>query len=140
MEQPEVAVVRAVYGAFASADVTAILELFSPDATVYQSPSLPWGGTHEGHDGLLHFLATLSTTIASTVETERLYADGDGHVVQVGTTRGEVRTTGARYAIPETHVWTVRDGRVTCFEVYLDTAAMLAALDTAPAEQPERSR
>ncbi|MCU1617426.1 MAG: hypothetical protein JWO98_4966 [Frankiales bacterium] len=37
MEQPEVAVVRAVYDAFTSADVTAIIELFSPDATVYQS-------------------------------------------------------------------------------------------------------
>jgi ketosteroid isomerase-like protein len=135
MEHPEMDVVRAVYDAFGRADVTAILELFSPDVTVYQSPRVPWGGTHEGHDGLLHFLATLSTTIASTPETERLVADGDGHVVQTGVTRGEVRATGVRFEIPETHVWTVRDARVTCYEVYLDTDAMVAALAPAPAPQ-----
>ena len=135
MEHADIDVVRAVYDAFEQADVSAILELFSPDVTVYQSPALPWGGTHEGHDGLLTFLATLSTTIASTPETERLVADGDGHVAQVGITRGEVRATGVPFEIPETHIWTVRDGRVSCFEVYLDTAAMLAALSGTPAEQ-----
>jgi ketosteroid isomerase-like protein len=45
MEDPDLAVVRAVYDAFDRADLTAILELFSPEVAVYQSPALPWGGT-----------------------------------------------------------------------------------------------
>ena len=32
------------------------------------------------------------------------------------------------------HVWTVREGLVTRFESYIDTAAMLAALSGVPAE------
>jgi len=134
-EAPELAVVRSVYDAFARADVPAILALFGPEVTVYQSPSLPWGGTHEGHDGLLHFMTTLSRLIRSQVETQRMYADGDGHVVQSGITRGHARASGTAFEAAETHVWTVRDGQVTCYEVYLDAAAVLAALAAEPAER-----
>jgi ketosteroid isomerase-like protein len=129
----EVAVVEAVYDAFARADLQRIMELFAPDCVVYQSPALPWGGTHEGHDGLVIFLLALSQTIASTPEHEHLVADGDGHVSQVGRTRGTVKATGAAFDLFENHVWTVRDGRIARFEVYLDTAGMLAALGSAPA-------
>jgi hypothetical protein len=128
MENPDLAVVRAVYDAFDRADLTAILELFSPEVTVYQSPALPWGASHEGHDGLLHFLGTLSSTIASTPVTEYLAADGDGHVVQVGRTVGTVRSTGTEFDVFESHIWTIEDGRVRRFEAYLDTEALLAAL------------
>jgi ketosteroid isomerase-like protein len=127
-EQPEIAVVTAVYDAFARADVTAVLELFAPDCVVYQSPLLPWGGRHTGHDGLLAFLVALSSAISSVPEHEHLVADGDGHVSQVGRTRGTATATGASFDLFENHVWTVRDGRVTRFEIYLDTVGMLAAL------------
>jgi ketosteroid isomerase-like protein len=46
--QSDVAVVEAVYDAFARADVQRIRELFAPDCVVHQSPALPWGGRHEG--------------------------------------------------------------------------------------------
>ena len=126
--QPDVDVVHAVYDAFGRADLTAILALFRPDVTVYQSPALSWGGTHEGHDGLMTFLATLSSTIESQVSTEHVVPDGAGRVVQVGRTRGRVRATGAGFDVFESHVWTVEGGRIGRFEVYLDTAGMLAAL------------
>ncbi|MDQ1661883.1 MAG: uncharacterized protein QOJ68_1863 [Blastococcus sp.] len=132
--QSDVDVVRAVYDAFGRADLAAILALFRPDVTVYQSPALPWGGTHEGHDGLLTFMATLSRTIRSQVTTESMVPDGAGHVVQVGRTRGRVRATEARFDLFECHVWTVRDGQVARYEVYLDTEGMLAAL-AAPAPE-----
>jgi uncharacterized protein len=124
----EIEVVEAVYDAFARKDVQHIMELFAPDCVVYQSPALPWGGTHEGHDGLVIFMITLSQTIASTPEHEHLVADGDGHVSQVGRTRGIVKGTGVAFDLFENHVWTVRDGRIARYEVYLDTAGMLAAL------------
>jgi len=30
--------------------------------------------------------------------------------------------------VPEVHVWTLRDGKVTAAEFYIDTPAMLSAL------------
>ncbi|MCZ2805548.1 nuclear transport factor 2 family protein [Modestobacter sp. VKM Ac-2983] len=137
MQQAEqdLTLVREVYTAFERADVPRIMALFADDGTVTQSPELPWGGVHVGHEGLGHFLATLTGHLDSHPETERLFADGSGHVVQVGRTRGVVRATGAPFDVPEVHVLTVSGGRVQCFEAYLDTAAMRAAL-AAPAPVP----
>jgi ketosteroid isomerase-like protein len=128
-------IVRQVYAAFGRGDLPGIMALFAEDGTVYQSPELPWGGTHTGHAGLGRFLGTLTTHLDSHPETERLIADGAGRVVQVGRTRGVVRATGAAFDVPEVHVWTVADGLVRRFEAYLDTAAMRAALDR-PAPVP----
>ena len=134
MEQAEqdLAVVREVYDAFARADVPRIMALFDESGTVVQSPALPWGGTHTGHEGLGSFLGTLTSHLDSHPGTERLFADAAGHVVQVGRTRGVVRSTGTPFDVPEVHVFTLAGGRVTRFEAYLDTGAMLAAL-AAPA-------
>jgi ketosteroid isomerase-like protein len=136
MEQTDrdLALVREVYDAFGRADVPRIMALFAEDGTVVQSPALPWGGTHTGHAGLGHFLTTLVASLDSHPETERLFADGAGRVVQVGRTRGTVRATGAPFDVAEVHVFTLAGGRVTRFEAYVDTPAMLAALAaTAPA-------
>ena len=130
--EQDLTVVRAVYEAFDQGDVASVLALFAADGTVYQSPALPWGGTYQGHEGLGRFLTALTGHIESRPEVERLVADGAGHVVQVGRTRGTVRASGAAFDVAEVHLWTVRDGLVQRFEAYLDTAAMTAALD-APA-------
>ena len=133
--EQDLALIRDVYDAFERADVPRIMALFAEDGTVVQSPALPWGGSHTGHAGLGHFLTTLTTHLESHPETERLFADGAGRVVQVGRTRGVVRATGTPFDVPEVHVFTLADGRVTRFEAYLDTAAMLAALHApAPAD------
>ncbi len=64
----------------------------------------------------------------SEVEPERLIDDEEGHVVQIGRTRGRVRATGKEFDVPETHVWTVEEGRVIRFESYIDTPKMREAL------------
>lgn len=127
----ELAVVRGVYDAFARGDVARITELVASEVTIWQSPALPWGGEHSGHEGLGRFLTALTGALDSSPVTERLYADGAGAVVQVGRTTGTVRRTGVPFDVAETHVWQVRDGAVVRFEAYLDTAAMLAALERA---------
>ena len=135
--EQDTAVVLAVYEAFGRGDGAAIMALTAPEVTVQQSPAVPWGGTYEGHAGLGDFLAALTGHLDSRPESERLFGDGDGHVVQVGRTRGTVRATGAAFDVAEVHLWTVRDGLVHRFEAYLDTPAMRAALDQpAPADAP----
>lgn len=126
--EDNIQVVEAVYDAFGRGDVPAIFGLFHPEAEVYQSSRLPWGGEYRGHEELGVFLTRLTGAIESQVEPERLIDDGERHVVQIGRTRGTVRETGARFDVPETHVWTVEDGKVLRFESYIDTAKMRGAL------------
>lgn len=138
--QDDVRTVKDVYDAFGRGDVPAIFGLFHPGAEVYQSPRLPWGGEFRGHEELRVFLSRLTGAIESEVETGRFIDDEDGHIVQIGHTRGTVRETGARFEVPETHVWTVEDGKVMRFESYVDTAKMRAALGLGPADPPQAIR
>jgi hypothetical protein len=128
MQQAErdLEVVQRMYRAFEHADVASTLAMCAPDVTIHQSTALPWGGDYTGHEGVLAFLVALAGALDSRPQTERLYADGAGAVVQVGRTRGTVRQTGAAFDVAETHVWRLRDGLVTRFEAYLDVAGMPA--------------
>ncbi len=123
-----VTVVKSVYDAFGRGDVQTILGLAHPEIYIYQSSRLPWGGEYKGHQGFLTFLTKLTGTIESRVETGRFIDDEEGHVVQMGRTRGRVRDTGREFDVPETHVWTVEGGKVMRFESYIDTSMMREAL------------
>jgi hypothetical protein len=124
----DIALVKSVYEAFARADVPAILDLFAPECVIYQSSRVPWGGLFTGHAGVGVFLAKLTGTIRSKVTTERFIADEDNHVVAIGRTRGHVVATGREFDVPETHVWTLKSGKVVRFEAYIDTPLMRKAL------------
>jgi hypothetical protein len=120
--------VRRIYDAFARGDLEAVMNECAADAVITQDPALPWGGRFVGRDGIAEFASKLVGSIDSKVETEQLFQAGD-HVVQQGRTKGTVRHNGAAYDIPECHVWTLRDGVVVSAEFYIDSPAMLAALE-----------
>ncbi|MGH8984504.1 MAG: nuclear transport factor 2 family protein [Acidimicrobiia bacterium] len=122
------ATIRRVYDAMKARDTSVIEELFAPDISIWQTPELPWGGSHEGHEGAFTFFLRLLEHIQSEVSTENLYAAAD-HVVQTGRTRGTVVANGASFDVPEVHVWELRDGKIVRFTVYIDTPAMLSALN-----------
>ncbi len=120
-------VVRAAYAALAAKDLDGLLALCHPDAVLTQDPALPWGGRHVGRDGITAFAIALVTAIDSAVTPFAMFQAGD-HVVQYGRTAGTARASGATFDIPECHVWTVRDGRVAEMAFFIDSAAMLHAL------------
>ena len=130
MRSDDLDTIRRVYEAMQAREIDRILgDLFSPDITIWQTPDLPWGGTHQGHDGAIEFFVKLIEHIQSRVTTEHLYAAGN-HVVQTGRTRGTVVANGAAFDVSEVHLWELRDGKVVRFEVYIDTPAMLEALNS----------
>jgi hypothetical protein len=124
----DIDVVRSVYEAMAAGDLDRLLELVDATCVITQDPRLPWGGRHEGHNGLATFAARLRGAIASSVTTDALFA-ADDEVIQVGRTRGTTVDGGAEFDIPEVHRWIVRGGKVVAAHFAIDTPAMLAALD-----------
>jgi ketosteroid isomerase-like protein len=123
-------VVRWGYEALARADVAGMLALASPDIEVFQSESVPWGGRHHGHAGLIDFLTGVRAALDSRVEIGELYAAGD-EVIQVGRTRGYTAATRTPFDAPEVHVWRVTDDRIASLAVYVDTDVLHAALQPA---------
>jgi len=125
--------VREIYDAFTRRDPAAVFAQLHPDVEFHQTELLPWGGHYRGHDGVREFFARLLGAIDSAVTVERFIDAGD-HVAVVGRTRGHTRNGGVPFDVAIVHVWTVRDARISRFEAYIDTPAMLAAL--APADPP----
>jgi uncharacterized protein len=123
-------IIQELYEAFATEGLDRVLELCDPDCVVTQDPALPWGGRHEGLDGVATFGALLGGTIHSEITSDELFEAGD-RVIQYGRSRGTVRASGATFDSPEVHVWTLRAGKVAAAEFYVDTAAMLLALGEA---------
>jgi ketosteroid isomerase-like protein len=126
--EENLATITLLYEALAARDVATIQTLFAEDVVIFQTPRLPWGGEHRGHEGLFTFFLTLVDHIESQVEIEDLFTAGD-HVVQRGRTRGTVTATGAAFDISEVHVFELRDGKIVRYNPYIDTPAMLAALE-----------
>jgi hypothetical protein len=120
-------IIRQVYAAFAAEGLDRVLELCAPRCVVTQDNALPWGGRHQGLDGVATFAAALGGTVHSVVTTNELFEAGD-RVIQYGRSRGTVLANGATFDIPEVHVWTLRDEKVAAAEFYTDTPAMLRAL------------
>jgi ketosteroid isomerase-like protein len=120
-------IVREIYDAFARQDGAAILARLHPDVEFHQTERLPWGGRYAGHDGARQFFERLREAIDSAVTVERFINAGD-HVAVVGRTRGHTRSGQTPFDVAIVHVWTVRDARISRFDAYIDTPAMLAAL------------
>jgi ketosteroid isomerase-like protein len=105
-----------------------MLEVCAPEVVLTQHDALPWGGRYVGRDGIAEFALKLVGTIDSKVTPEALFAAGQT-VIQYGRTRGTVRETGAAFDVPECHVFTIEDGKIARMEFYIDSDAMLEALN-----------
>jgi uncharacterized protein len=120
--------VRGIYDAYARRDVAAAFANFSPDITFVQTDLLPWGGEYHGVGGAQDSFQKLVAHIDSRVEVEEIVSAGD-RVVVIGRTRGTVRDGGTPFDIRAVHVWQIVDGKILRFEAYIDTPAILAALE-----------
>jgi uncharacterized protein len=123
----DVEVVAEIYAAMAGRDFDRLFELVDESVVLTQDARLPWGGRHEGHDGIGEFAIKLTGTIDSAVDIESLFA-ADDEVIQMGRTKGTVVATGVPFDIAEVHRWTIRDGKAVRAHFAIDTLAMLEVL------------
>ena len=122
-------IVQAAYAALGAKDLAAVIDLCHPDVVLTQDPALPWGGRHVGADGLAEFAIALVGAIDSAVTPIAMFQAAN-QVVQYGRTAGTARASGKSFDIAECHVWTVTDGRVSEMAFFIDSAAMLEALES----------
>lgn len=120
--------VRSVYDAYARRDIAAALSAFSPTVEYVQTDALPWGGSYRGIESVRDSLGKLLARVDSRVEVEETFSAGE-HVVVIARTRGTARGSGASFDLRAVHVWKVVEGSIMRFEAYIDTPAMLSALD-----------
>jgi ketosteroid isomerase-like protein len=124
MSEDNLNLVRSVYQ---SKDITEIVSFVAPDFEIYQTELLPWGGHYQGLAGAQQFFTKLRGNVDSVVEIEDIFPVG-GKVVVKGRTCGTALESRKKFDVSIVHIWTLSEGKLIKFEPFIDTPAMLAAL------------
>jgi ketosteroid isomerase-like protein len=124
-----VELVQGLYAAFGRGDVAAILNALADDVTwCVQGPAwLPWFGARRGREQVGQFFQAIGTNLGIQEFTPREFLAQGDRVIVLGYERGCAVPTGRPYQGEWVHVFTVRNGQVTDFREYCDTAAIADA-------------
>jgi ketosteroid isomerase-like protein len=129
MSDQDIGALRRIYDAMTGWRIEELVRDVAHDIEWNLPESVPWGGTHHGHDGL--------QAVAEIYQDhgDGLWADPDDfldagdRIVVLGRVRGRARSTGRDFEVSFAHVWAMTDGVPSSFRAYFDTAPILAALD-----------
>ena len=126
-ENANTALIRSLYEAFNRGDIQTILANTESNAewVNFGPATVPYQGDFRGRIADF-FKAIGESTTGGNVAVDRIFASGDV-VVTEGRYTASVRDTGARIDAPIAHIFTVRDGKVTSWRGYGDSAAVAAA-------------
>ena len=119
-----------LYAAFTRGDVPFILERVSDDLRWEHSdsPEVPYGGRYEGKDGLGKFFGNVAGAVDMRSFEPKTYLSSGDEVVATGVWSGVARATGKPFTAQWAHRFLVKDGKVSYFHGYEDTAVTAAAL------------
>jgi hypothetical protein len=131
--------IRTVYAAFRRGDIEAILEHLSPNVewTLNGPAVIPYSGRKVGPSQVRKFFEAIANTQAHQTLTIDEYIAQGAHVATVGRYTAVVKATGKRIDGAVAHVFTIRNGKITRFLDFVDTAQMADAYRaTAAASRP----
>ena len=129
IEQANVGRVRELLAAFGRGDIPAVLEQLAEDVEWYDPgpAAVPHAGRYHGRGDVSRYFALIGETLEfESFEPREFVAAGD-LVVVLGTLRARVKATGRVYDNEWATAWRLRDGRVTGWQIYEDTARELTA-------------
>jgi ketosteroid isomerase-like protein len=133
-----VEIIQGGYAAFGRGDVPGVLAIFDPniewreaESNPYKPDGKPWIG---GDAIVANLFMRLGSEWDGFTATPTVFHDaGDAVVVECRYT-GAHKATGKSIDAQACHVWTLRDGKVTNFQQYVDTAQLQEAMGTRDAE------
>jgi ketosteroid isomerase-like protein len=124
MSKENVALIKAMYDAFAVGDVPGVLGRMDPGIVWNEAENFPYadGNPYVGPDAIAGgvFARCISEWDGFAVEMTELLDAGDT-VVALGHYRGTYKATGRAQATQAVHVWRIANGKVTRFQQYADT-------------------
>ena len=129
MSEQNTAIAQQAYENFKTGNIPALLDQMSDEVTweLPEVEGVPISGSRNGRDSVREFFAMVARD-QEVIEFEprEFVAQGD-KVVSLGHYRWRVKDTGREFASNFAHVFTIRDGKVTGFREFFDSAAVAAA-------------
>ena len=134
MSQQDIEMLRGGYAAFNRGDRTAMLSRAAPDIELIPADRVTHPGTYRGVAEISRFFQDLFEPFEEiSIEPERFVQRGDRIAALL---RVRLRPKGSAAVIENRigHVWTVRDGRATRFEIFPEREKAFQAIGLSPAE------
>jgi len=118
-------IVQQVYEAFGRGDVPAILSMVAADVDweFVGSPGLAYAGNRRNHAGVADFFAAIPRTDQIHAFEPRELIEADTHVTVLGWEKSTALDTGKDFESEWVHVFTVKEGKVTRWRGFFNTAA-----------------
>ena len=119
------AIVQKAYEAFGRQDVPAILDVVSDrvDWEFVGSSGLAYAGKRKSRDEVAKFFAEVGAADDIQVFEPREFIEAGDQVAVLGWERATARDTGQAFESEWAHVFTVRDGKITRWRGFFNTAA-----------------
>jgi uncharacterized protein len=131
MSNANVTLVQALYAAFKRGDIAPIIAAMVPDVvwTVHGRPKdHPALGTANAPVGVQKFFGIIADTQTATDFSPReFHATGD-KVFVLGHYDWTLRKSGKTVSADWVHIFTIKDGKVTSFDEFTDTAQFAEAM------------
>lgn len=130
MNNPEnIQVVRRAYENFQAGDIAALLGQMSDDVVwdFLEIENVPFAGRKSGIAGVTEFFQQLNKSQEALVFNPTEFVSNGEKVVALGNYRWRVKSNGREYGGDWAHVFTIRDGKITGFKEFMDTAGAAAA-------------
>lgn len=119
--------VKDFFTAIGRGDREALMALVAEDIEwIIPGEDWPLAGTRHGHAGLADLLETASKSIETSTEPLEFVAQGD-RVFVVGVATGKIKATNKTFKDDWIFAITVREGRLTRIQEYIDTQALARA-------------
>jgi ketosteroid isomerase-like protein len=131
-EQQNVALIQKLYSAFSRGDIQTILDNVTPDVEwILEGPEIiPFAGKRTGPDQVRGFFTALGSTQSDQKLTIDDYIAQGDKVAAVGRYSAVVTATGKKLNSAAAHIFTIRDGKVSRFLDFGDTAQAADAYTT----------
>lgn len=133
--EQNIQIVRQAYENFQRGDIQALLNMMAEDIDwrLPEIENVPFSGSKKGRDEVTGFFASLADSQESLAFEPLEFVAQNDKVVALGRYNWRVKGTGREYSGDWAHVFTIRDGRITGFHEYMDTAAAGSAYQKASA-------
>jgi len=118
-------IIKRLYAAFARGDAGAVLATFDPAIIWNEAENFPYadGNPYIGPAAIAEGVFSRIATEWDNFEVRPAeFLDTDDTVVMLGRYHATYKVTGAVLDAQVVHVWRLRDGKVTGFQQYTDTA------------------
>jgi ketosteroid isomerase-like protein len=129
MSDQNVNIVQQAYADFKKGNIEGVLQVLA-DNIQWELPQIkgvPFSGKRAGRSAVGNFFAIVNENQESLIFEPREFIANNEQVVATGFYRWRVKTTGKQFEAEFAHIFTIREGKVTKFVEYMDTAAVLAA-------------